>query len=168
MNSLTLKCHNSFQNWNNRKSTRIDILYTVNQSTFHEICNVAIWINIKAFNRVNRKELNILKTLSEFQEFYFVAYCRWFSHESCLTIFFRRIVVCEQWIVVWLLTKKSTVLESFMIQHVQFFTEYIVDKFTSQVNLFIKKKTLPQVFSCEFSEISKNTFLMEHFRETAS
>ena len=168
MDSLTLKRHNSFQNWNNRKSTRIDILYTVNQSTFHEICNVAIWINIKAFNRVNRKQLNILKTLSEFQEFYFVAYWRWFSHESCLTNFFRGIVVCEQWIVVWLLTKKSTLLESFMIQHVQFFTEYIVDKFTSQVNLFINKKTLPQVFSCEFSKISKNTFLTEHFRETAS
>ena len=27
---------------------------------------------------------------------------------------------------------------------------------------FIKKETLAQVFSCEFCEISKNTFLMEH------
>ena len=27
---------------------------------------------------------------------------------------------------------------------------------------FIKKKTLAQVFSCEFGEISKNTFVTEH------
>ena len=33
---------------------------------------------------------------------------------------------------------------------------------------FIKKETLAQVFSCEFSEISKNTFFTEHFRTTAS
>ena len=30
------------------------------------------------------------------------------------------------------------------------------------------KKTLAQVFSCEFCEISKNTFFTEHFRTTAS
>ena len=29
---------------------------------------------------------------------------------------------------------------------------------------FIKKETLAQVFSCEFCEISKNTFLTEHLR----
>ena len=33
---------------------------------------------------------------------------------------------------------------------------------------FIKKETLAQVFSCEFCEISKNTFFIEHLRETAS
>ena len=33
---------------------------------------------------------------------------------------------------------------------------------------FIKKKTLTQVFSCEFCEIFKNTFLAEHLRTTAS
>ena len=33
---------------------------------------------------------------------------------------------------------------------------------------FIKKGTLPQVFSCEFCEISKNTFFTEHLRATAS
>ena len=32
---------------------------------------------------------------------------------------------------------------------------------------FIKKETLAQVFSCEFFEISKNTFLIEHLRTTA-
>ena len=33
---------------------------------------------------------------------------------------------------------------------------------------FIKKETLAQVFSCEFSEISKNTFFVEHLWATAS
>ena len=33
---------------------------------------------------------------------------------------------------------------------------------------FIKQETLPQVFSCEFCETSKNTFFTEHFRTTTS
>ena len=33
---------------------------------------------------------------------------------------------------------------------------------------FIKKETLAQVLSCEFCEISKNTFFTEHLRATAS
>ena len=33
---------------------------------------------------------------------------------------------------------------------------------------FIKKETLAQVFSCEFYEISKNTFFTEYLRVTAS
>ena len=33
---------------------------------------------------------------------------------------------------------------------------------------FIKKKTLAEVFSCEFCEISKNTFFTEDLRTTAS
>ena len=33
---------------------------------------------------------------------------------------------------------------------------------------FIKKETLAQVFSCEFCEISRNTFFTEHLRTTAS
>ena len=33
---------------------------------------------------------------------------------------------------------------------------------------FIKKETLAQMFSCEFCEISKNTFSTEHLSETAS
>ena len=32
------------------------------QSNFHETCSLAVYINIKGFNRVNRKQLNILKT----------------------------------------------------------------------------------------------------------
>ena len=33
---------------------------------------------------------------------------------------------------------------------------------------FIKKEALAQVFSCEFCEISKNTFFTEHLWTTAS
>ena len=33
---------------------------------------------------------------------------------------------------------------------------------------FIKKETLAQVFSCEFCEISKNNFSIEHLSTTAS
>ena len=33
---------------------------------------------------------------------------------------------------------------------------------------FVKKETLAQVFSCEFCEISKNTFFTEYLRTTAS
>ena len=33
---------------------------------------------------------------------------------------------------------------------------------------FIKKETLAQVYSCEFCEISKNTFFTEHLWATAS
>ena len=33
---------------------------------------------------------------------------------------------------------------------------------------FVKKETLAQVFSCEFCEISKNTFSTEHLGTTAS
>ena len=33
---------------------------------------------------------------------------------------------------------------------------------------FIKKETLAQVFSCEFCEISNNTFSTEHLKTTVS
>ena len=33
---------------------------------------------------------------------------------------------------------------------------------------FIKKESLAQVFSCEFCEISKNTFFIEHLWATTS
>ena len=35
-------------------------------------------------------------------------------------------------------------------------------------NNFIKKETLAQMFSCQFCEISKNTFFTEHLWTTAS
>ena len=33
---------------------------------------------------------------------------------------------------------------------------------------FIKKETLARVFSCEFCEIFKSTYFIEHLRKTAS
>ena len=39
---------------------------------------------------------------------------------------------------------------------------------TGQACNFIKKESLAQVFSCEFCEISKNTFFTEQLRTTAS
>ena len=41
-------------------------------------------------------------------------------------------------------------------------------KFHAGACNFIKKDTLAQVFSCEFCEISKNTFFTEHLRVTAT
>ena len=38
----------------------------------------------------------------------------------------------------------------------------------SQACNFVKKETLAQVFSCEFCEISRNTFFTEHLWATAS
>ena len=37
-------------------------------------------------------------------------------------------------------------------------------KFQAEACNFIKKETLARVFSCEFCEISKNTFFIEHLR----
>ena len=41
-------------------------------------------------------------------------------------------------------------------------------KLQAQACNFIKKETLAQVFSCEFCEVSKNTFFTEHVWATAS
>ena len=40
--------------------------------------------------------------------------------------------------------------------------------FNKVSGLFIKKEALPQVFSCGFCEIFKNTFFTEHVWTTAS
>ena len=40
--------------------------------------------------------------------------------------------------------------------------------FFNKVTYISKKETLAQVFSCEFSEIFKNTFFIEHLLVTAS
>ena len=50
----------------------IQLLYC----NFHEICNLAICVNITAFNRVNRKQPNILKIFLEYQENYIVAWVK--------------------------------------------------------------------------------------------
>ena len=48
----------------------IDIMFTVSQRSkqFYEIRAQVICINMKAFNRVNRKQFKILKTLLEYLE----------------------------------------------------------------------------------------------------
>ena len=45
---------------------------------------------------------------------------------------------------------------------------FFFNKVADQACNFIKKETLAQVISCEFCEISKNTFFTEHFWTTAS
>ena len=42
------------------------------------------------------------------------------------------------------------------------------NKVAGQACNFIKKDSVVQVFSCEFCEISKNAFFIEHLRATAS
>ena len=44
------------------------------QSSCYEIPILAIYIKIKVFNQVNRKQLKIPKTFWEYLEFYIVAY----------------------------------------------------------------------------------------------
>ena len=48
------------------------------------------------------------------------------------------------------------------------YQSFFLIKLQAEACNFIKKKTLAQVFSCEFCEISKNTFSTEHLRTTAS
>ena len=55
------------------------ILSVKDQNSFYEIRSLAIYINIKSFNRDNTKELNILKMFLEYLEFYIIAYWGWFS-----------------------------------------------------------------------------------------
>ena len=43
-----------------------------------------------------------------------------------------------------------------------------VEKVFSEISQNSQEKTLAQVFSCEFGEISKNTFFTEYLRTTAS
>ena len=46
--------------------------------------------------------------------------------------------------------------------------DYFLIKLQALAFNFIKKESLTQVFSCEFSEISKNTFFTNHLWATAS
>ena len=58
--------------------------------------------------------------------------------------------------------------------HIRTFFTYLLkvsnadNKITSEACNFIKKETLAQVFSCEFCEISRNTFFTEHLWATVS
>ena len=55
-----------------------------------------------------------------------------------------------------------------MSQNLQEVTRARVSFLIKLQNLFIKKETLAQVFSCQFCEISKNIFFTEHVWTTAS
>ena len=44
----------------------------------------------------------------------------------------------------------------------------MIEHYLSEAYNFMKKETLAQVFSCEFYDISKNTFFREHLWTTAS
>ena len=48
------------------------------------------------------------------------------------------------------------------------FAKFLRKLFVQNTGNFIKKEPLTQVFSCEFCEISKNTFFTEHLWTTAS
>ena len=57
-----------------------------------------------------------------------------------------------------------------MLQNSQentFARAYLLIKMKVEACNFIKKGTLAQLFSCEFCEISKSTFFIEHLQETA-
>ena len=47
-------------------------------------------VAFKVVKKVNRKQLNILKTFLEYLEFYIVIYWRWFSPKICLTNYILR------------------------------------------------------------------------------
>ena len=51
--------------------------------------------------------------------------------------------------------------------HFQFYEEHKRQNTYARVS-FLKKRTLAQVFSCEFCKIFKNTFFTEHFWATVS
>ena len=61
------------------------ILLVKDESSFYEIFGIAICINIKAFNRVKRKQQNILQTFLEHLKNHIVAYWRWFGTKITLT-----------------------------------------------------------------------------------
>ena len=65
------------------------------------------------------------------------------------------------------LFKKISILCNLIVY---LFRIYGHDKFVQNINLpeVIKKDTLTQVFSCEFCEIFKNTFFIEHLRAITS
>ena len=48
------------------------------------------------------------------------------------------------------------------------FINFLIFSSSPEACNFIKKEALAQVFSCEFCEISKNTFFAEHLRTTVS
>ena len=66
---------------------------------------------------------------------------------SCLEVFFQKVLLKDS----SNLLEITSARDSFLI------------KLQAEACNFIKKDTLVQVFSCEFHEIFKNTFFVEHF-----
>ena len=70
-------------------------------------------------------------------------------------------------------TRKRSIISAFsicitvpLILSIQYVLFYSNVKQSANFCNFIKKETLAQVFSCEFCEISKNTFFAEHLWAT--
>ena len=72
----------------------------------------------------------------------------------------------------WFIIKTNSIIRSISFFFTEAATRVVLQKKAfleiPQACNFIKKETLAQVFSCEFCEISKNTFSAEHLRTTAS
>ena len=127
------------------------------QSSFYEIRSLAICINTTIFNRVNRKQLNILKTFFEFLEFFWLFTEKMIQPQKLLDklqkqppdVFCKK--RCSQKF--HKIHRKRSVPESLFCR--------------SKTSNFIKKETLTQVFSCEFCKISKKNFSTEHLLMTA-
>ena len=65
------------------------------ESSFYETRSLDISINNKAFNRVDRKQLNALKIFLEYLEFYMVAYWKWFSLKVTYQIMFQGLTAAK-------------------------------------------------------------------------
>ena len=64
--------------------------------------------------------------------------------------------------------KKYRKFETLLVAHATPYYSRSSHRRCSEACNFIKKKTLAQVFSCEFCRISKSTFFTEHLQVTAS
>ena len=64
--------------------------------------------------------------------------------------------------------KKKSVLRNFAKFKGKHLCQSLFFNKVTGLSLQLLKKTLAQVFPCEFCEISKNTFLMKHLQATSS
>ena len=64
--------------------------------------------------------------------------------------------------------RKCSVRKGVLRNFAKFTAIHLCQSLFFKTRNFIKKETLTQVFSCEFCEISKNTFLTDHLWATAS
>ena len=64
--------------------------------------------------------------------------------------------------------QRCSIIKGVLRNFAKFTGKHLCQSFFFNKKHFIKKEILAQVFSCEFCEISKNTFFTEHLRTTAS